>query len=293
MTEQTLKHLEFLQNIISRMNSNSFSIKGWMITIVSAFLALYASSNNINYILSAIPIVLIFWILDSYYLLQERRFRAIYNDRAGLSSNPKTTTDFIMNPNLYTKDDDKKYSFFNVLKSITQITLYGTIIVALSSFYSYNEFKVEKIKGDDLMARKVFFSFKYEDVSRAMIVRNSWVAQGKESAGFIDKADYEKVKKKGDKAIKEWIDNQLKGTSVTVVLVGEDTCKSKWVQYEIDESIKKGNGIIAIDISKIKNLKGEDSKRCGWMIPKVYKNYLWNKDNGYKNMGTWIEDSIK
>ena len=47
------------------------------------------------------------------------------------------------------------------------------------------------------MARRVFFSFKYEDVSRAMIVRNSWVTQGKEAAGFVDAADFEKVKKQG------------------------------------------------------------------------------------------------
>ncbi len=52
------------------------------------------------------------------------------------------------------------------------------------------------------MARKVFFSFKYEDVSRAMVVRNSWVTQGKESAGFIDKAEFEEVKKRVDHAIK-------------------------------------------------------------------------------------------
>ncbi len=44
------------------------------------------------------------------------------------------------------------------------------------------------------MARKVFFSFKYKDVSRSMVVRNSWVAQGKIAAGFIDAADFEAVK---------------------------------------------------------------------------------------------------
>ncbi len=55
------------------------------------------------------------------------------------------------------------------------------------------------------MARRVFFSFKYkEDVSRAMVVRNSWVAQGKEAAGFIDAADFEKLEKQGDNAIKNW-----------------------------------------------------------------------------------------
>ena len=75
--------------------------------------------------------------------------------------------------------------------------------------------------------RKVFFSFKYEDVSRAMVVRNSWVAQGKEAAGFIDAADFEDIKRQGDQAIKNWIDKQLNGTSVTIVLVGEKTCDSR------------------------------------------------------------------
>lgn len=69
------------------------------------------------------------------------------------------------------------------------------------------------------MARRVFFSFKYKDISRSMVVRNSWVTQGKEAAGFIDSADFEKVKRQGDAAIQRWIDAQLKGTSVTVVLV--------------------------------------------------------------------------
>jgi len=142
------------------------------------------------------------------------------------------------------------------------------------------------------MARKVFFSFKYEDVSRAMVVRNSWVTQGKESAGFIDKAEFEEVKKKGDQAIKNWIDKQLEGTSVTVILVGEKTCKSKWVKYEIEKSIERGNGLLGIDISKIKNLKGEISERCE-KIPKGYSFYLWNKEDGYNNMGHWIEKAAK
>ena len=58
------------------------------------------------------------------------------------------------------------------------------------------------------MARRVFFSFEYGDVSRAMVVRNSWVTQGKEAAGFVDAAEFEKLKKQGDAAIKRWIDSQ-------------------------------------------------------------------------------------
>ena len=143
------------------------------------------------------------------------------------------------------------------------------------------------------MARNVFFSFKYkQDVSRAMVVRNSWVTQGKTAAGFIDAADFEKIKQNGDQAIKNWIDNQLSGTTVTVVLVGEKTCNSRWVEYEIKQSIARGNGLIGIDVSKIKDLQGQTSERCA-QIPQGYKFYLWNNDNGYNKMGDWIEEAAK
>ncbi|MDP8259642.1 MAG: TIR domain-containing protein [Candidatus Gygaella obscura] len=143
------------------------------------------------------------------------------------------------------------------------------------------------------MARKTFFSFKYkQDVSRAMVVRNSWVTQGREAAGFIDAANFEALKKKGDAEIKKWIDKQLDGTSVTVILVGEKTCSSRWVKYEIEKSIKIGNGLLGIDISKIKDLQKNTSEKCG-QIPKGYDFYLWNNDDGYHKMGDWIEKAAK
>ena len=143
------------------------------------------------------------------------------------------------------------------------------------------------------MARRVFFSFKYkQDVSRAMVVRNCWVTQGKEAAGFIDAADFEKLERTGDYAIKNWIDRQLNGTSVTVILVGEKTCASRWVKYEIEKSIEIGNGLLGVDISKIKDLQGNTTQRCG-ELPKGYDFYLWYKEDGYKNMGDWIEKAAK
>jgi hypothetical protein len=142
------------------------------------------------------------------------------------------------------------------------------------------------------MARRTFFSFKYEDVSRAMVVRNSWVVQGREAAGFVDAAAFEKLKNQGDAAIKRWIDDQLTGTSVTVILVGSETCGSRWVKYEIDKSKSLGHGLLGIDISKIKDLKGNTSERCG-KLPSGYPFYLWNNDDGYQYMGTWIEGAAK
>lgn len=79
--EEKIKHLEFVQNVITRMNTNSFQLKGWAITIVSALLALYASSDNkVLYIFVAIVPVIIFWCLDAFYLKQEMLYRKLYKD---------------------------------------------------------------------------------------------------------------------------------------------------------------------------------------------------------------------
>jgi hypothetical protein len=140
--------------------------------------------------------------------------------------------------------------------------------------------------------RKVFFSFAYEDVNRVMIVRNSHVIRGINAAGFLDKADFEAVEREGDAAIARWIDRQLEGTSVTVVLVGEKTCTSKWVQYEIEKSKARGNGLLGIDISKVNAFNLPTTNCCG-KIPTGYSFYSWTTQDGYNNMGGWIEAAAK
>lgn len=142
------------------------------------------------------------------------------------------------------------------------------------------------------MARKVFFSFKYDDVSRAMVVRNSGVIKGAEKSGFVDKADFEAIERTGDAGIKRWIDGQLVGTSVTVVLVGANTNRSKWVKYEIDQSIARGNGLLGIDISKVAALNLPTTNCCAEM-PAGYMFYRWNNDKGYENLGAWVEKAAK
>ncbi len=78
--EKKTKQLEFIQGIINRMAANSFLIKGWCITLVSALFALAAKDANVKYTLIAYIPVLVFWILDGYYLWQERLFRALYDN---------------------------------------------------------------------------------------------------------------------------------------------------------------------------------------------------------------------
>ena len=130
MMENKIKPLEFIQSTITRMNQNSFQIKGWMITLVSALLALYASSEKVVYILIAIVPAIVFWFLDAYYLQQERRFRGVYNDVAGLSPDNSriNVREFEMPIQKY---QCGKYCYFNVLFSKTIFPLYGIVIVGL------------------------------------------------------------------------------------------------------------------------------------------------------------------
>ena len=117
--EQEIKHLEFIQAIINRMNSNSFTIKGWAITIVSALLALYANSSNAIYVFTAIIPTILFWLLDSYYLQQERKFRGLYNDIVNCKKNIEC---FSMPINEY---KEGTYTLWSAFKSKTISWLYG------------------------------------------------------------------------------------------------------------------------------------------------------------------------
>ncbi len=84
-SELWVKHLEFIENIISRQAQNSFAVKGWSITLSSAILTFLLSQeakadiHGVVYFVALLPAI-IFWVLDGYYLYQERRFRCLYDD---------------------------------------------------------------------------------------------------------------------------------------------------------------------------------------------------------------------
>jgi hypothetical protein len=157
------------------------------------------------------------------------------------------------------------------------------------------------------MPRRVFFSFHYErDAWRAGIVRNSWVTKpDREAAGFWDAADWEQVKSKGEDAVKNWINRQLEGTSVTVVLIGSETSEREYVVYELKQSYGRGNGIIGVYIHKLKDQQGKtdnqgknpldslyiEKDRQRTYLSQIYPTYDWVGDDGYNRFADWIEES--
>ena len=159
------------------------------------------------------------------------------------------------------------------------------------------------------MARRVFFSFHYQnDIWRVNQVRNSWVTQDRSSAGFFDGSLWEEAKLKGEAAIKRLIDDGLQNTSVTIVLIGSQTFGRKYVEYEIIESYRRGNGLLGIYIHNLKNHAGnvdtrgnnpfaniyiEDSNNFRTYFSNIYPTYDYTYQNGYANLGNWIEEAAK
>lgn len=76
--EQKLEHLKLIEAVIERMAANSLRMKEWFVTIASAIVGFSVNSANANLALVAIGPLLVFWILDAFYLLQERKYRELY-----------------------------------------------------------------------------------------------------------------------------------------------------------------------------------------------------------------------
>jgi hypothetical protein len=124
MNDKKLKHLEFIQNVISRMNSNSFLLKGWCITLVSALFALAAKDSNKNFVLVSYIAIPVFWILDGFFIAVERRFRDLYDE---VSKKKTDEIDFSMDASKYIKGNRR---WVCSIFSQTLVSFYGVAVVA-------------------------------------------------------------------------------------------------------------------------------------------------------------------
>lgn len=109
------------------------------------------------------------------------------------------------------------------------------------------------------MAKRVFFSFHYQDVIdfRANVVRNHWMTKpDREEAGYFDASIWESARKQGDIALKRLINGGLENTTNTCVLIGSNTYTRPWVRYELLKSFRKGNHLFSVHVNSIKGKDG-------------------------------------
>lgn len=124
-SDDVRQHLSIIQGVITLMNSNSFSMKGWMVAIVSALLAVYAASTEAScsylYFIAALVADIIFCLLDAYYLKMEMQYRDLYDE---VRRNP-INTDFNMDASRFSK------SLCEALKSKSVWILYLAVFILL------------------------------------------------------------------------------------------------------------------------------------------------------------------
>lgn len=113
--DRVIKHLEIIQGVINRLANNSFLVKGWSMTILAAAILFIAKSNGTysSYLTLSFAVPMIgFWVLDGYFIWQERLFRGIYND-----VRMQENTDFEMN--VSTQLNKPKHSWLSAIFSLT------------------------------------------------------------------------------------------------------------------------------------------------------------------------------
>lgn len=157
------------------------------------------------------------------------------------------------------------------------------------------------------MTRRVFFSFHYaKDAMKVSQVRNCWLfGVGHQAQPFLDKAQWEQLQRTGDAAVRKWIDDQMSGTSVTVVLIGTQTYTRPWVHHEILKSYDERRGLVGISLRGMKGFDGvADWTPCPDPFPSAFAKrplfitprvpvYDWVYHDGRNNISSWIETAAR
>jgi len=121
--ENKRKHLEFIQAAVNRMASNLFLLKGWTVTLIAALFALAAKDSKPVYFLIAYIPPFMFWVLDGYFLSQERKFRSLYDRVRKLD---EAAIDFSMDTSPF--KSERRNTWPGAMFSKTLLIYYGVLI---------------------------------------------------------------------------------------------------------------------------------------------------------------------
>lgn len=127
--DEKIAHLTFVQGVINRMAANSFLVKGWTIALVAALLAIAAEKITFAYLLVVLVPVLLFWWLDTYYLVQEKLYRELYKN---VAQRVPGSIDFNMDASIFKGQID---SIVKVARSISVGPFYLVIVLLLFVMY--------------------------------------------------------------------------------------------------------------------------------------------------------------
>ncbi|MDU9410407.1 hypothetical protein RTH74_22640 [Pseudomonas sp. zfem001] len=138
--EYKLAHLGFIQGVIDRMGSNSFNIKGWVIALIGAAFALSMEKLNSVYLFFGAFGVLVFWMLDAFYLYQEKLYRVLY---LRVATN-RVAADLSMDASICKGE----VSFLGSVLSIAIWPFYLTMSAFILSWFVFGFFDFQSLFGE-------------------------------------------------------------------------------------------------------------------------------------------------
>ncbi len=100
---------------------------------------------------------------------------------------------------------------------------------------------------------RVFLSFDSDDLPQIRGLR-LLASNPNYDLEFYDESLKEPIDSQRAEYIKQVIREKIKRASITLCLVGNNTYKSKWVDWELRESEKQGNAIIAMALKGIERV---------------------------------------
>lgn len=164
-----------------------------------------------------------------------------------------------------------------------------------------------------MVKRQVFYSFHYEkdnwrvsQIKEMRFFSDDWEIGGQK---LVSSNEWEEVKRRGDNAIKQWINEAMKNRSCVIVLVGSETADRKWVKYEIEQAWNSGKGLFGIYIHNLKDRNGNISQQgrnpfdcftiqgSNRKLSDIVKCYNPNPQDAYNdirnNLLKWVEEVIR
>lgn len=143
------------------------------------------------------------------------------------------------------------------------------------------------------MSRRVFFSFDYKNVYKVNKIKDLPGIVPTAAAGFASAALWDEQKVKGDLEVKQMIDAALKDTTVTVVLISRGAIQRKFINYELYQSLARGNGLVAVQIHEIADENGLLDQPGNIPAQIADNGYHAYKYTNPKDLLAWIEEAAR
>lgn len=126
--ENKIRYLEMIQAVVTRMESNSFFLKGGTVTLVAGVFAL-SSTENKALVYIVFPLIISLWLLDSYYLSLQRKYRTLFDY---VRMDESASIDFDLDyrkADVWEESYKSRSSFLWCLTSRTELTFYAMIML--------------------------------------------------------------------------------------------------------------------------------------------------------------------